>query len=173
MPDPIMGSGINGPFMFIHEVTGTYLETDNYNDNVGQAVQTWNLDPVTTNKGQLGHLWYIESTDEAEVCLIKSYENSRCLTAGSSAKDYPRLQEPDGSRKQEWIVRRVHGSDHYSQDADSYVLISREYPSHALGLLNNVDSNDVYVVPTSMWGGAASISQYWKPVLQSEGASGS
>jgi hypothetical protein len=29
-----------GPFMFVHEVTGTYLEADNYNDNIGEAVQS-------------------------------------------------------------------------------------------------------------------------------------
>jgi hypothetical protein len=45
-----------GPFMFIHEVTGTYLETDNYNDNINEAVQTWNLDPPMSTKGFLGIL---------------------------------------------------------------------------------------------------------------------
>jgi hypothetical protein len=48
--------------MFVHEVTGTYLETDNWNDNIGEAVQTWNEDPLKTAKGYLGHLWYMEAT---------------------------------------------------------------------------------------------------------------
>jgi hypothetical protein len=43
-----------GPFMFVHEVTGTYLETDNYNDNIGEAVQTWNEDPPAEGKRGAG-----------------------------------------------------------------------------------------------------------------------
>jgi hypothetical protein len=44
----------DGPYMFVHQVTGTYLETDGYNDNAGQAVQTWNLDPPPDGQGISG-----------------------------------------------------------------------------------------------------------------------
>ncbi|MCD7442498.1 hypothetical protein K4B79_30305 [Streptomyces lincolnensis] len=169
MPDIFASGGAGSPVMFVHEITGTYLETDNYNDNVGEAVQTWNHDPVMTQKGWLGHLWHIEPTGESEVCLLQSYENGRCLTAGATAKDYPRLQQPDGSRKQQWIVRKVHGSEQHAHDADCYALIPRQYPDYALGPQSNYVSNNVYVVPTPMWGGPPSLSQYWKAVLKGEG----
>ncbi|MEV0225128.1 hypothetical protein [Streptomyces sp. NPDC050704] len=169
MPDPIMSNTVNGPFMFVHEITGTYLLTDNYNDNIGQSIQTWNLDPVNTVKGQLGHLWYIEPVSSAsDTCLIKSFENGRTLAAGIHAKDHPRLQEPKGTDKEQWIIRKVHGSEQVAHDADCYALIPKIYPDYALGLRHNVVSNDVYVLPTSMWGGPPSLSQYWKPVLQRE-----
>ncbi|WAL97169.1 hypothetical protein [Streptomyces sp. Je 1-369] len=89
-------------------------------------------------------------------------------TAGATAKDYPRLREPDGSLHQEWIIRRVHGSGQVAHDADSYALLPRVHPEYALGPQNNYVSNNVYVVPTSMWGGPPSISQYWKPVFRGE-----
>ncbi|MFF4569032.1 RICIN domain-containing protein [Streptomyces sp. NPDC001410] len=91
-----------GPFMFIHEVTGTYIETDNYNDNVNEAIQTWNLSPLMTAKGYPGHLWYLKPFDGGAY-LIKTFENGRCLTASAtSATDFPRLQEKDGGIRQQW-----------------------------------------------------------------------
>ncbi|GAB3138037.1 hypothetical protein GCM10027290_04910 [Micromonospora sonneratiae] len=167
MPDIILSKSINGPFMLIHEVTGTYLEMDNYHDGVGQGIQTWNLDPTLTSKGYLGHLWYLEPVSE-DTCLIKSYENSRCLTAGVNAKAVPVLQNPDGSDKQKWVIRRVHGSDGLTDDADSYAILPKSYPGYALSVQNNLVANNVYVSPTSTWGGPPSISQYWKAVLQRE-----
>ncbi|MFI0975592.1 RICIN domain-containing protein [Streptomyces sp. NPDC021093] len=168
MPSIFVNSTSTGPYMFIHEVTGTYLETDNYNDDIGQAVQIWNLDPVQKDKGLLGHLWHIEAASESGYFLIKSHENGHSLTAGSSASDYPRLQKADNSEKQQWKLLRVHGSDSIGQDADSYALIPRAYPGHALAPQGQRQFNDVYVVPTSMWGTAPSFSQYWKVVRKSE-----
>jgi hypothetical protein len=163
----ISGTGdTRGPFMFVHEVTGTYLESDNYNDNVDQAVQTWNLDPVMTTKGWLGHLWYVEPADD-DTYLIRSFENNRCLAAGVNEKDFPRLKNPAGaSDLQRWYIRRVHGSDASPVDADSYAIIPKAYPGYALSTQSNIVSNNVYVVPTSMWEGPPSISQYWKLVPQ-------
>ncbi|TYB57448.1 RICIN domain-containing protein [Nonomuraea sp. PA05] len=156
--------GIQGPFMLVHEVTGTYLQTDNYNDDLEQAVQTWNLDPVMTIKGLLGHLWYIEPAGDGTY-VIKSFENNRCLAAGVNEKDNPRLKNPDSANeRQKWFIRRVHGSDAVPNDADSYAIIPKVYPGYALSTQSNVLSNNVYVVPTSMWEGPPSISQYWKLV---------
>ncbi|GGO52915.1 hypothetical protein [Streptomyces lasiicapitis] len=168
MPDINLDKAVSGPYMFVHEVTGTYLETDNYGDAVEICVQTWNLDPTQKDKGWLGHLWYVESTSTPGIARIKSYENGRCLTAGSDAKDYPRLKEPNDSRLQEWIIRRVHGSDTVAHDADSYALIPRAYDTHALAIRSNYVGNDAYVVPMSMWGGPPSLSQYWKAVHQGD-----
>lgn len=164
MPDIDFSRSATVPYMFIHEVTGTYLLPDSWDDGIGEAVQTWNENPPRTKKGQIGHLWYVESTSTQDVGLIKSYENGRCLTAGSKASDLPRLRVPDQSRLQEWIIRRVHGSDTVAHDADSYALIPRAYPDYALAPKGNVVSNNVYVIPMSMWGGPPSISQYWKAV---------
>jgi hypothetical protein len=159
MPD-IRTDSINGPFMFIHEVTGTYVETDNYNDNVNEAIQTWNLNPLSTTKGQLGHLWYVEPNSDGSY-LIKSYENNRCLTASATAAgDFPRLQEKDGGIRQQWIFRRVH--DDIDSYADSYAIMPSAYPGYALAPLGNNPLNNVYVVPTPMWDAPPSLSQYWK-----------
>lgn len=164
MPE-ISAEEINGPFMFIHEITGTYLETDNYNDNVGQGVQTWNLDPLMTNKGLLGHLWYVEPA--ADSYLIKSYENGRCLAASPArAGSLPVLENPDNGIRQKWDFVRVH--DDVSSYADSYAIVSQAYPDYALAPLGNSALNNVYVVPTRRWGAPPSLSQYWKVILPPE-----
>jgi hypothetical protein len=151
-----------GPFMFIHEVTGTYIETDNYNDNVNEAIQTWNLSPPMTAKGYLGHLWYLEPFDGGAY-LIKTFENERCLTASAtSATDFPRLQEKDGGIRQQWDLRLVH--DDINSYEDTYAIIPRAYPGHALAPLGNSALNNVYVVPTPMWDAPPSVSQYWKVI---------
>ncbi|WP_157420002.1 RICIN domain-containing protein [Actinomadura kijaniata] len=154
-----------GPFMFIHEVTGTYLETDNYHDGVGEAIQTWNLDPLMTNKGMLGHLWYLEEL-AGDIFLIRSYENGRCLTASAyKASDYPRLQDPaKDDPKQRWHLRR----GLYGDRSDSYAVIPEIYPGYALAPLGNSPLNNVYVVPVRMWGDTPSLNHYWKRVRPSE-----
>ncbi|MGH3926013.1 MAG: RICIN domain-containing protein [Pseudonocardiaceae bacterium] len=150
-----------GPFMFVHEVTGTYLETDNYNDNIGTAVQTWNEDPLKTAKGQLGHLWYTEATSNGGY-LIKSYENSRCLTASAAkASDYPRLQDYDkDDPKQRWSLRQ----GLYGETSDDYAIIPELYPGYALSVQGDFVRNNVYVVPVRMWGDTPSLVHFWKRV---------
>jgi hypothetical protein len=90
--------------MFVHEVTGTYLETDN--DNIDEAVQTWNVDSLQTAKGWLGHLWSLEATSNGAY-LIMSYENDRYLTASAAkASDFTRLQDyAKDDPKQRWNLR--------------------------------------------------------------------
>jgi hypothetical protein len=146
----------DGPYMLVHQVTGTYLETDNYNDNVGEAVQTWNLDPLQTTKGFLGHKWLLHKNPD-ESFLIKSFENQRCLTASAtSASDYPRLQDSDdGNARQHWLFERV------SDDPDTYAIIPKLYPGYALGIQSNVVGNDAYVVPTRTWG-KPTFFHYWR-----------
>lgn len=150
-----------GPFMFVHEVTGTYLETDNYNDNIGEAVQTWNEDPLRKEKGALGHLWYLEATSNGAY-LITSYENGRCLTASAAkASDYPRLQQPaKDDPKQRWKLR--HGL--YGDKSDDYAIIPELYPGYALSLQGNSGDNNVYVVPVRMWGDTPALAHFWKRV---------
>jgi hypothetical protein len=150
-----------GPFMFVHEVTGTYLETDNYNDNIGEAVQTWNEDPLRKEKGALGHLWYLEATSNGAY-LITSYENGRCLTASAAkASDYPRLHEPaKDDPKQRWKLR--HGL--YGDKSDDYAIIPELYPGYALSLQGNSGDNNVYVVPVRMWGDTPALAHFWKRV---------
>jgi hypothetical protein len=97
----------DGPYMLVHQVTGTYLEIDEYTDNAGVAVQTWNVDPLETAKGRLGHKWLLHQNPD-ESFLIKSFENQRCLTASAtSASDFPRLQDCDGNPRQHWLFEKV------------------------------------------------------------------
>ncbi|MEV8632896.1 hypothetical protein AB0395_14685 [Streptosporangium sp. NPDC051023] len=149
--------------MLVHQVTGTYLETDNYNDNPNEAVQTWNGDPLQTAKGLLGHLWYLEPTQIlGNTYLIKSYENKRCLTAGVTAQDYPRLQAPDGSSKQVWyLLRPVVGADHFA-------IVPQIYPNYALAPQGSNELNNVYVVPVRQWGDTLSLAQLWRAVTPPE-----
>lgn len=160
MPD-ITAQSTNGPFMLIHEVTGTYMETDNYHDGLGQGIQTWNLDPLMTNKGQLGHLWYIEPIGDSY--LIKSFENGRCLAASAArAGALPVLETPDKGIRQKWSFRLVH--DDISSYEDTYAIISMAYPDYALAPLGNGALNNVYIVPTRMYDAPPSLSQYWKVI---------
>ncbi|MEV5594568.1 hypothetical protein [Streptomyces sp. NPDC052496] len=166
MPD-ISAQGINGPFMLIHEVTGTYLETDNYHDALGQGIQTWNLDPLLTNKGQLGHLWYIEPVGDG-THLIKSYENSHCLAASAArAGGLPVLETPDKGVRQKWEFRKVLD---FPGHEDSYAIVSKAYEDYALGLLGHAAQNNVYVVPTRMYDAPPSLSQTWKIIDPPAGA---
>jgi Ricin-type beta-trefoil lectin domain-like len=147
--------------MFIHEVTGTYLETDNYNDNANEAVQTWNFDPPKTDKGYLGHLWYVEEISH-DAYVIKSYENGRCLTASAaSAGDYPRLQNyAKNDPKQRWNLRR----GLYGDTSDDYAIIPELYPNYALAIQGDYPRNNAYVVPVRMWGDIPSLTHFWKRV---------
>lgn len=87
---------IDGPYLFVHQVTGTYLMTDNYNDNVNETIQTWNLDPPQSTPGLRGHKWHLSATSPGTY-RIESFDNRRCLTASTvTAKDHPRLQNCDG-----------------------------------------------------------------------------
>ncbi|WP_344929065.1 hypothetical protein [Streptosporangium carneum] len=145
--------------MLVHQGTGTYLETDNYNDNVNEAVQTWNGDPLQTAKGYLGHLWYLEPIQLiGNTYLIKSYENKRCLTAGTTAQDYPRLQVPDGTPRQVWQLLRP------SVGADEFAIVPQVYSNYALAPQGSNELNNVYVVPIRQWGGSLSRAQLWKAV---------
>ncbi len=165
---PAAGSGpsiaqVDGPYMFVHEVTGTYLETDNYNDNVGQAVQTWNLDPPQTTPGLRGHKWYLTESSPGTY-HIESFDNRHCLTASTSgAQDYPRLRNCDDEPHQDWIFRRVF------PDRNIYTISPRSYPGYTLGIQGNHQLNDRYVVPTPTWGGDPTYSQHWQVVLKSRG----
>jgi len=134
------------PSMLIHEVTGTYLEMDNYVDNVGEAVQIWNLDPPKDAENLQGHKWLVVAKEDGYY-LIKSFDHKRCLAASAvSAGDYPRIQECDGSEFQDWLFVGV------ENHPGTYAIIPRRYPEYALGIQNNIDANDRYVVPTRMWG---------------------
>jgi len=140
-------------YLFVHEVTGTYLETDNYNDNIGEAVQTWNLDPLPTSTGTLGHKWTVAAS--GDTFTIASFEHGRCLTASAtSAADFPRLQTCDGGSRQNWIFRRYGATD-------DYVIIPSSYQDYALGIRGHTPTNDQYVVPTRMYA-APTWSQYWR-----------
>ncbi|MBB4914616.1 hypothetical protein [Streptosporangium saharense] len=149
--------------MLIHQVTGTYLETDNYHDNVNEAVQTWNGDPLQTAKGLLGHLWYLEPVHVlGNTYLIKSYDNKRSLTAGATAQDYPRLQVPDGSPKQVWqLLRPAAGSEQFT-------IVPQVYPDYALAPQGSNELNNVYVVPVRQWGGVPSLAHLWRAVTPPE-----
>ena len=154
---------IDGPYMLVHEVTGTYLETDGYNDNVNEAVQTWNLDPPQTTPGLRGHKWYLTAGSPG-MYHIESFDNRRCLTASAAgASDYPRLQNCDDDARQDWIIRRVF------PDQSIYTISPRSHPGYALGIQGNHQLNDRYVVPTPTWGGNPSYSQHWQLVLKSRG----
>ena len=139
--------------MLVHEVTGLYLETDNYHDSLGEAVQTWNLDPPMTEPGLLGHKWIL--TRSGASYLVKSFEHRRCLTASeSSASDFPRLRVCDGSALQTWIFSPL-------QNTSSFAIIPAEYRRYALGIRGGTPANDQYVVPTPFWG-EPTWSQYWR-----------
>lgn len=143
------------PVMLVHEVTGTYLEVDDYNDNIGAAVKVWNLDPPRDTPGQRGHIWTLTGKPDGYY-LIKTIDNGRCLAAsGTSAGDYPRLRNCDGSYFQDWGFRPAGGNN------NDYVVAPRIYPNHALAIRNNDQVNDRFVVPTRVWG-YPTLSEFWQ-----------
>jgi hypothetical protein len=135
--------------MFIHEVTGTYLQVRGYVDNIGVDIRTWNQDPPIR-----GFEWVISATDD-HYCLLKSSENKRCVTIGGSASDNPRVQACTNTFIQQWHFVAIKGRP------DTFAIIPRNFPDHALGIQNNVSGNGISIVPTRMWG-APNIFQYWR-----------
>lgn len=140
--------------MITHQMSNTYLFPDNYTDNEGDAVQTWNADLVPDQ----GYKWRISHDSAlAGAYRIRTNPHGRCLTAGSTATDYPRMKSCTGSTSQSWYIRRVPGT------TDDWALIPYSYDSHALRPMA-VTSNNVYVTPSRMWGGDPDLTQAWRLV---------
>lgn len=137
------------PSMFIHEVTGTYLVTDGYSENINIPVQVYNSESPLG-----GHKWSVYATDD-NFCLIKSSQHGRCLTVGAHHTDYPRLQRPENTFPQQWRF------DPISVRPNTFAIIPRNYPDHALGIQGNNDLNDTFVVLTRMWG-KPNMFQWWR-----------
>jgi hypothetical protein len=146
---------LNVPSMFIHEVTGTYLMMDNHYDNVGQCVQVWNRN-VPRGAQSWGHKWLISRSAMGDnFCLLRSDEQKNCLAVGETPEGYPRLERPEDSLAQQWQCVAINGRP------DTFAIIPRNYPDHALGLFDNYDENNRLAVLTRMWG-RPNMFQYWR-----------
>ncbi len=156
MPRP---DDVSGSWMFIHQVTGTYLETDSTGCNINEAVQTWHNDPLYTNAGVL-----VKQTDGTY--LIRSwqknpaYQEELYLQASTNTKTnlgdaFPRLQRRSNDELQSWILIPVSG------DPDTYAIQPKLFPDYALGIYINDRCTDRYVVANRTWG-KPTFHHYWR-----------
>ncbi|MFB8790825.1 MAG: hypothetical protein U7123_18720 [Potamolinea sp.] len=162
---PVRPEDVSGTWMLIHQVTGTYLLTDNYVSRVGEAVQNWNEDPLKTTAGYQGYLWVLVKQTDGTY-LIRSWQKSSLnqelyLQASANTNKnmsdaYPRLQlRNTTSEFQSWVLVPVSG------DPDTYAIQPKSFPDHALGLLSNHSTNNVYVVGNRTWG-RPTFHHYWR-----------
>ncbi|SEF66941.1 hypothetical protein SAMN04489712_101766 [Thermomonospora echinospora] len=146
-----------GVKMIVHDVTGGYMFTDNYNDNVGEAIQIWNEDALRTDPSVAGHRWYIVA-DEGGTYRIESGHRRRALTASTTPNDHPRLRERSTSLQvlQRWHIIPSQGI------GSSYLIVPAMFPDYALGPHFGIQTGDVYIKPTRMWLGEPAIGHIWQ-----------
>ncbi|HBY81900.1 MAG TPA: hypothetical protein DEG47_34050, partial [Cyanobacteria bacterium UBA11148] len=107
---------VSGTWMFIHQVTGTYLQSIGYNPDVNDYVHVWNLDPPNTTAGYQGHLWLLTKQTDGTYyiqCWEKDFTFKEQLYLQAPAKPgndgYPRLQRRSQSELQSWVLVPVSG----------------------------------------------------------------
>ena len=147
----------DGAKMIVHDVTGGYLFTDNYNDNLGEAIQIWHEDTLRTDAAVAAHRWYIVA-DEADTYRIESGHRRHVLTASTAPNDHPRLRERTSTLQalQRWHLVPSLGS------GGSHVIVPAMFPDYALGPNFGHQYGDVYVKPTRMWLGEPAIGHIWR-----------
>ncbi|WP_106398812.1 RICIN domain-containing protein [Actinocorallia populi] len=147
----------DGVKMIVHDVTGGYLFTDNYNDNIGEAIQIWNEDALRTDVAVAGHRWYI-AADDAGTYRIESGHRRHVLTASTVPNDHPRLRERSAAlqEQQRWHLVPSLGT------GGSYVIVPVMFPRYALGPYFGIQTGDVYVKPTRMWLDEPAIGHIWR-----------
>ncbi|RCJ18378.1 hypothetical protein A6S26_29075 [Nostoc sp. ATCC 43529] len=159
MPRP---DDVSGSWMFIHQVTGTYMQAIGYDPDVNDYVHTWNLDPPNTRAGYQGHLWVLVKQTDGSY-LIQSFDKSSTYKeqlylqapAKPGADGYPRLQRRSESDLQSWVLVPV------SNDPDTYAIRPKSFPEYALGLYNNNCQNSISVVAHRTWG-KPTFHHYWR-----------
>jgi len=157
---------VSGTWMFIHQVTGTYLQAYGYNPLVNYHVHTWHQDPPNTTAGNQGHLWVlVKQTDETY--LIQTYEkdvpNKENLylqapdKPGHTVAAHVELQRRSETELQSWVLVPVSG------DPDTYAIQPKAYPEYALGLLENHcrSGTGIHVIAQRTWG-KPTFHHYWR-----------
>ncbi|MFB2979818.1 hypothetical protein [Microseira sp. BLCC-F43] len=153
---------VSGTWMFIHQVTGTYLQAPGYNVDVNDHVHLWTLDPPNTTAGYQGHLWVLVKQTDGTY-LIRTYEKDFAykenLYLQAPAKPgndgYPRLQRRSQTELQFWVLVPVSG------DPDTYGIQPKSYPEYALGLIGNNCQNGIAVITNRTWG-KPTFHHYWR-----------
>jgi hypothetical protein len=158
---------VNDKWMLIHQVTGTYLETDYYTCAPNEAVQTWHEDPPREVAGQKGHLWeLIKQTDETYLIRSsqknstfgeKMYLEASADTEKQWNQAYPRLQRRSDSELQSWVLTQI------ANELDTYAIQPKRFPGYALGLQSNNCTTNVYVIANRTWG-RPTFHHYWRRV---------
>jgi len=158
--------------MLIHQVTGTYLVTDNLHSYPGQAVQTWHVYPPNNQEGYQGHLWDLIVADSArELYWIRSknvvdkkhwmhlQSSPNPLQEGDGA--LPNMQKFDDNQNrsnkdlQLWKLTKI------ENESDTYAIHPHLYPECALGLQTNICATDRYVIAQYTWG-RPTFHHYWR-----------
>lgn len=159
MPRP---DDVSGTWMFIHHVTGAYLQAIGYNPDVNDYVHIWNLDPPNPNAGYQGHLWVLAKQTDGTYLIHtfdKDFTYKEQLYLQAAAKPgtdaYPRLQRRSQTDLQSWVLVPV------SNDPDTYAIQPKSFAQYALGLLNNNCANGTSVVTHSTWGKPV-FHHYWR-----------
>ncbi len=157
---------VSGTWMFIHQVTGTYLQAYGYNPNVNDFVHTWNLDPPNTKAGHQGHLWVLVKQTDGTY-LIQTYEKDVTYKENLylQAPDKPghllaaqvKLQRRSETELQSWVLVPVSG------DPDTYAIQPKAFPEYALGLFdNNCQSGTAIKVLANRTWGKPTFHHYWR-----------
>ncbi|MEB3180640.1 MAG: hypothetical protein VKL59_16665 [Nostocaceae cyanobacterium] len=153
---------VSGTWMFIHQVTGTYLQSIGYNPDVNDYVHIWNLDPPNTTAGYQGHLWLLTKQTDGTYyiqCWEKDFTFKEQLYLQAPAKPgndgYPRLQRRSQTELQSWVLVPVSG------DPDTYAIQPKAFPEYALGLTSNNCQNSISVVANRTWG-KPTFHHYWR-----------
>jgi hypothetical protein len=130
-------SELSGSYIIYHHVSAGYLYPDLHYTYAGSLVQTWYPDPVEHKEGAwAGWRWVLERADGGY--LIQAHEPSGetqlYLEADKDTGDkdsmYPRLQaRKAGNDLQIWYMAGVSG------DPDTYAIVAKKFPQHALGVL--------------------------------------
>ena len=164
MPRP---DDVSDTWMLIHQVTGTYFFTDNYTSYPSSFVQNWNQNPILNEKTKQGYLWVLSKQPDGTY-LIRSWQNNVSnqnqelyLEAAENTDQrwndsLPTLQpRNDQHERQSWVLVPVSG------DPDTYAIQPKLFPNNALGLHNNVCTNDRYVIANPTWG-KPTFHHYWR-----------
>ena len=144
----------SGPVLFVHHVTGTYLQYNDFHDNVGNHVQNWAEDPFHDANT---HRFNVVPYDDGTVAL-RSYPNGRDLTAAAKPTDDVTFQNSQDNLMQRW---RLEPTD---TNSDSYIIRSEVHRGYALAIKSHAQIDDKLVSLTRMWGGKAHFAQVWQVI---------
>ncbi|NES02204.1 MAG: hypothetical protein F6K22_04760 [Okeania sp. SIO2F4] len=158
----IRPDNVSGTWMFIHQVTGTYMQAIGYNPNVNDYVHLWNQDPPNTNAGYQGHLWVLSKQSDGTY-RIQNWEKDVTFKeqlylqapAKPGVDKIVTLQRLSQSELQSWILVPVSG------DPDTYAIQPKAFPEYAIGTSTNALTNGIALVTNRTWG-RPTFHQYWR-----------